>query len=210
MRRNTDSLGSSGGVQASLDSGLRSNDRSSYTDGTLKMALESASYNYPSKDPIFHVLKVPQLTIIPDPKPPRKAPLAGYDMKTLRNQVEFLQSEIDDRTETQRLLFTQNDELWVYSRTLLECNKKNAVSMKQQVIALHEELQELHEERFLLSEKLESAEHSKELFLRMSVELTGARGAVTSAQRMALEAEEALKNVRKENIDLELSLSSQV
>ena len=190
--------------------GMRSLDLAPYEGSESKARLETPTYNYPSKDPIFHIPKVPELTKVPDPKPPRKAPLAGYDMRTLRKQIEYLQSEIEDRTETQQLLYTQNEELWGYSRNLLECNKSNAVLMRKQVKALHDELRQLHQERLLLAEKLESAEHSKEMLLKMGVELSGARGAVTTAQRMALDAEDALTRTKKENDYLELSLSDQV
>ena len=170
----------------------------------------SFSFNYPSKDPAFYIPKVPELTKVPDPKPPKKAPLAGYDMRTLRKQIDYLQSEIEDRTETQQLLYRQNEELWGYSRSLLECNKTNAVLMKNQVKTLHDELRNLHQERLILTTKLESAENSKELLLQMGVELSGARGAATNAHQLALDAEHALTSIRFENEEREKDLSDQV
>lgn len=170
----------------------------------------SLSCNYPPRDPVFHIPKVPELTRIPDPKPPKKAPLAGYDMRTLRKQIDFLQGEIEDRTTTQELLYKQNEELWGYSRSLLECNKANALLMRNQVKTLHDELKGLHQERLILASKLESAENSKELLLKMGVELSNARGEATDVQQLALEAEEALRSIREENEELEYSLSDQV
>lgn len=194
---------------STLSAGMKSGDSVSPSGPTPRMT-ERDINNYPFKDPIFHIPVVPELTIIPDPKPPRKAPLAGYDMKTLRKQIEYLQSEIDDRSDTQQLLFKQNQELWGYCRSLLECNKTNAGLMKRQVRSLHEELCQLHNERLSLAEKLENAEHSKQMLLKMSVELSSARGAVTTAQQLALDAEEALMFVRKESEDLEYVLNKQV
>jgi hypothetical protein len=193
-----------------LGTGTKSFDSAMFEGSETKARPETSTYNYTSKDPIFQIPKVPELTKVPDPKPPRKAPLAGYDMRTLRKQIDYLQSEIDDRTETQQLLYTQNEELWGYSRSLLECNKSNALLMRKQVKALHDELRQLHQERLLLAEKLENAEHSKEMLLKMGVELSGARGAVTTAQRMALDAEDALTRTKRENDYLELTLSDQV
>lgn len=193
-----------------MGTGMKSYDSVPYERSESRTFPVSSSFNYPTKDPIFYIPKVPELTKVPDPKPPRKAPLAGYDMRTLRKQIEYLQSEIEDRTETQQLLYRQNEELWEYSRSLLECNKSNAVMMKKHVTVLHGELRQLHQERLILAEKLESAEHSKEILLKMGVELSGARGAVTTAQRLALDAEDALTTVRQENDDLENTLSDQV
>ena len=182
----------------------------SFMDSGSALMSPGMSCNYPSSDPVFYIPKVPELTKVPDPKPPKKAPLAGYDMRTLRKQIDYLQSEIEDRTETQQLLYRQNEELWGYSRSLLECNKTNALLMRKQVKTLHDELRKLHQERLVLVDKLESAENSKELLLKMGVELSGARGAATNAQELANHAEEALISIRKENEELENSLSDQV
>jgi len=48
--------------------------------------------NYPVAEPVFYVPQVPNITRVPEPRPARRAPLAGYDMKTLRKQIEHLQS----------------------------------------------------------------------------------------------------------------------
>lgn len=177
---------------------------------SLPRKAESEEQKSLLKAPIFHIPSVPQLTIVPNAKQPRKAPLAGYDMKTLRKQIEYLQSEIEDRTDTQQLLFKQNQELWSYCRSLLESNQTNAGLMKRQVRALHDELCQLHIERLSLAEKLENAEHSKHMLLKMSVELSSARGAVTTAEQLALDAEGALTSVRKESENLEYVLNKQV
>ena len=48
--------------------------------------------NYPMAEPVFYVPQCPNITKVPEPRPARKAPVAGYDMKTLRKQIEHLQS----------------------------------------------------------------------------------------------------------------------
>ena len=120
--------------------------------------------NYPHKsgrEPIFYIPKLPELTKVPDPAPPRKAPPTGFDVRTLRKQLEFLQSEITARSETQELLYRQNSELLEYSRALTAANRQNAGIMRDQVTTLHEEMRTLHQERRVLSEKLTDAENSK-------------------------------------------------
>ena len=76
--------------------------------------------------------------------------------------------EIDDRTETQSLLYRQNEELWNYAQSLLDSNKINVALMKEQVGILHDELRCLHLERFDLSEKLQLAQNSSQV-LHVSV-----------------------------------------
>ena len=42
-------------------------------------------------DPVFYIPKIPpNLSTISPPHPPKKLPSIGYDMKTLRKQVEYL------------------------------------------------------------------------------------------------------------------------
>lgn len=55
--------------------------------------IESSSYfvpNYPQKEPVFYVPRVPQLVKVPEPTAPTRPPPPGYDMKTLRKQLEYL------------------------------------------------------------------------------------------------------------------------
>ena len=197
-------------MMSPMGTGVKSYGSVSFVDNESKLMTSNLSCNYPANDPIFYIPKVPELTRVPDPKPPKKAPLAGYDMRTLRKQIDYLQAEMDDRTETQQLLYRQNEELWGYSHSLLECNKTNAVLMRKQVKSLHDELRQLHQERLILTDKLESAENSKELLLQMGVELTGAKGAANNTRQLALHAEQALTVIRHENEELENSLRDQV
>lgn len=86
-------------------------------------------------------LSMPQLTIpplppmvaIPKPKPVKKLPPVGYDMRSLRKQMDILYNEIEDRAKWQDLVFKQNDALWNYTASLLESNQVNVETMKQQV-----------------------------------------------------------------------------
>ena len=40
----------------------------------------------------FVVPKMPTIERVPEPTPAKKAPVAGYDVKTLKKQVGFLQA----------------------------------------------------------------------------------------------------------------------
>lgn len=95
----------------------------------------SSSSSQYFKEPLFFIPKVPELTKVPDPQPPKKAPLTGYDMRTLRKQIDYLQTEIQERMETQQLLYKQNEELWNYAQTLNQCNSSNANIMREQVVS---------------------------------------------------------------------------
>jgi hypothetical protein len=46
--------------------------------------------NYPLDNPLFVVPSFPELTSVPIPRSIDRAPVPGYDMKTLRKQVEYL------------------------------------------------------------------------------------------------------------------------
>jgi hypothetical protein len=48
--------------------------------------------NYPPQEPLFYVPPIPEITKVRELRTQKKAPTAGYDMRTLRKQVEFLQS----------------------------------------------------------------------------------------------------------------------
>lgn len=71
----------------------------------------------------------------------------GYDMRTLRKQIDYLQTDIKERIEIQELLYIQNNELWTYSKSLLECNKNNIILMKSHITCLHNEMKVLYQDR---------------------------------------------------------------
>ena len=60
---------------------------------TIEPSNESSSYfipNFPSINPIFHIPRPPALVKVPPPPPPTTRRANGYDMKTLRKQVDEL------------------------------------------------------------------------------------------------------------------------
>ena len=111
--------------------------------------------NYPFKEPLFYVPHVPNIIKVPEPKVPKRPPPPGYDMRTLRKQVEHLTEEIHEKQEVQSLLYHQNEQLWKYIQDLLESNKANAHIMRNEVMKLHIELKNVHRERYQMVEKLQ-------------------------------------------------------
>ena len=122
------------------------------------------SANAMSSAPIalFKLPKAPDLPKLSDPKPlPRIVP--GYDMRTLRKQLDTLHVEIRERTEQHQNVYSQNEQLWDYIRKLLEYNKTNASTMKGHINTLNNELSILHAERRDLAAKLHEAKHYRQV-----------------------------------------------
>ena len=165
--------------------------------------------NYPVKDPVFIIPNVPELTKVPEPRPLKRAPPPGYDMRTLRKQLDFLYAEIDERTETQALLYRQNEELWNYTQSLLEANKVNVSTMRSQVTCLHDELRTLHDERKILAEKLQLAQNSSELLRKLDIDIGSLRSAGSDAESLRKEAESQLLRAKEERHRLEQELQAQ-
>lgn len=106
---------------------------------------------------LFPIPSPPQLSKVSEPKPvSRIAP--GYDMRTLRKQVDQLNREILDRVDNQSQLYSQNERLWNYMKLLLESNKSNAVKLHDYMGALQEELQSVQKERAVLAERLRAGQ----------------------------------------------------
>lgn len=179
-------------------------------DLNFSIDMDTSNANNISTIPLFHIPQIPELTKVPPPPPPKKAPISGYDMRTLRKQVDFLHSEIEERTEIQSLLYKQNEELWNYTNLLLEANKNNALIVRDQVHNLHNELQQLHTDRSILAEKLEIARNSKQMLFDITKELKGLEITSNESDLIQKDAEEALESVRLENLQLQESLQDQV
>ena len=169
----------------------------------------SAKPNYPIKEPIFTIPDVPDLTKVPEPRPLKRAPAPGYDMRTLRKQLDFLYTEIDERSESQALIFRQNQELWDYTQLLLQANKTNVNTMRSQVASLHDELRTVHEERNMLAEKLQLAQNSKELLSKLESDIGNLQNAGSNAESLRKEAEAQLLRAKEERRRLEQELQSQ-
>ena len=128
--------------------------------------------NYPPSNPIFYVPSVPNLTKISSFAPVKRAPVPGYDVKTLKKQVEFLQNEIENKVTSHRQLFRQNEELWTYTQQLLIANKANAEIVRNEMSRLHYELKGLYNDRVELAKKLELTQNSKIFIEQLTKDLS--------------------------------------
>ena len=98
----------------------------------------------------FHIPPLPQLHKLPEPKPIKKAPVAGYDVKTLKRQVEFLRTEIEERDEAHSRVYNQNVEMWSYIENIIAAAHSNADKMKEHVAMLHTDIEAMNQENGLL------------------------------------------------------------
>ena len=152
--------------------------------------------NYPPSQPLFHIPPVPQLTKVPAPGQRRRPPVAGYDIKTLRKQIEYLQDELSEKTVAHELLYVQNEELWKYTQDLLLANKSNAIGIKEHIAVLYQELQNLHNERHTLAEKLIAAKNSNQLISKIEHDIHEMKS--NKVFRLEKEAEQALYDAKRD------------
>ena len=68
-----------------IGTGVKSYGSVSFMDNESKLMPRNLSCNYPANDPVFYIPKIPELTRVPDPKPPKQAPLAGVLMADIDN-----------------------------------------------------------------------------------------------------------------------------
>jgi predicted nucleic acid-binding Zn-ribbon protein len=183
----------------------------SSTSSAMNMSVGLGAANYPPHEPVFIVPSIPELTKVPEfnkhlntqlrPPPP------GYDMKTLRKQLESLHAEIDERTVAQQLLYRQNEELWNYTQTLMEANKINVSTMQSHIQTLHSELSELHGERKALAEKLQLQSQSNDMLKQLDADIQQLKIANTHAESFKQQAEFELRQANTQRLQLEQELS---
>ncbi|KAJ1416474.1 hypothetical protein B484DRAFT_154676 [Ochromonadaceae sp. CCMP2298] len=197
------------------DRGDRERDREERgrdTDADPNPPSSSSSYfipNYPFSEPLFYIPRIPSITKVPEPQAPKRPPPAGYDMRTLRRQLSFLNEELGEQAQTQVLLHTQNEQLWMYVQDLLEANKANAHLMRGEVLRLHGELKHVHKERYQVAEKLLLARNSKSLLADLQRDLRETQLSAEEVEARKAEAETALLLARQESSSLAEALSSQ-
>lgn len=160
---------------------------------------------------LFYVPSVPQLTKVPPPPTgARRPPQPGYDMRTLRRQLDFLNQELQGGEERQHLLYLQNEQLWHYIQELLQANKSNAQLMRSEVGRLQSELRSVYKERQQLAEQLLLARNSKDMMRQLSSELQERAPALQELRQRKLEAEQQLLAAQAENEGLEVTLREQL
>jgi hypothetical protein len=98
------------------------------------------------RESLFPVPKAPKIGRHKEPRPFHKA-APGYDMKTLRKQLDKMYIELEDRYEIQRALYSQNEQLWGYANSLLELNAVYKTQTDEQLSKMHNRFQLLQDER---------------------------------------------------------------
>jgi len=166
--------------------------------------------NYPSVEPLFHLPTFPDLERMPPPKELPKLPPPGYDMRTLRRQVDALQSELEQRIDGQADLYVQNERLWDYMDSLLDANRLNSERLKDHVGLLHRELFALHRERFRLATALKDARDSATILRELQGEHMTVGREAAEVDKLRLQAQRVLLRAQDENKALEDDLETQL
>jgi hypothetical protein len=166
--------------------------------------------NYPSVDPLFHLPPFPEMTRMGPPKELPKLPPPGYDMRTLRKQVDALQNELEDRIDGQADLYEQNEQLWSYMETLLAANSMNAQRLRDHVGLLHRELYALHSERYRLASKLKDARDSVQILNELKSERDNVGKEASEVDKLRVEAQRVLSRAQDENYYLQTELEKQL
>ncbi len=169
-----------------------------------------AGHYRPGAGASFHIPPVPHMERVPEPKPLKRAPVVGYDVKTLKRQVEFLQQEITERERVHAQVYLQNEEMWKYIRDLIDASHDNADRMKEYCSKLHAEVVTLGAERRELAEKVSLARDSKALLQQIHKNLGNAKFSRDEMEQLREHAEHAYRAAKKENDMLEDSLSNKV
>jgi hypothetical protein len=162
-----------------------------------------------NSDDLFIIPRAPELSKVSEPKPFLKV-TPGYDMRTLRKQIDAMHSDITERCESQAILYKQNEQLWSYLQALLRSNKKNALALSSHVNQLNAELNQLHIDKVLLAEKLTIAQSAQKDLNELSEEHTQVESSLLYAESKRQEALSALESARSQNMNLESSLSGQI
>lgn len=125
-----------------------------------------------------------------------RLPPPGYDMRTLRKQVDSLHQEIENRIEAQEIMYVQNNVLWEYVKSLYKCNRDNAEKLRDYFQELHSELIKVHKERCSLAQRLSIAQSSESVLKMLIEEQRSELSGCLDEEKMMLEADSLLKRWR--------------
>jgi hypothetical protein len=102
---------------------------------------------------LFQIPEAPKLAKIIEPEPfSRVTP--GYDMRTLRKQIEQLRQEILNHVEVQGIIYNQNEVLWNYLKDLVRSNETNSQILEFQILKFSDEFKRLSLERAQQADEL--------------------------------------------------------
>lgn len=111
---------------------------------------------------VFEVPPVPRVGRHPEPRPFHRS-TPGYDMKTIRGQLDSMRGELEGRYSLQAALYAQNEKLWEYSADLLGVSRQYGLQTERQLALLHDHFQLVQNERENICLQLVDAKVSKML-----------------------------------------------
>ena len=137
-----------------------------------------------------------------------RLPPPGYDMRTLRKQVDALQLEIEERIGAQEEIYSQNRVLWDYLKALYRCSGENAQRLRDYFRELYQELVSVHRERYSLCQQLKILRNSENVLKLLAEEQGKVRAACDDDNVLRHEAELLLQQTKRENTELEKRLKT--
>jgi hypothetical protein len=121
------------------------------------MAVSSDNLIPPDENELFPIPTQPKLKKISEIKSfQRISP--GYDMRTVRKQIEQLRQEIIDHVEVQGLVYNQNEILWNYLKDLYQVNERSSLVLNEEVNKWNQHLEKLYYEKAKLADHLRDAQ----------------------------------------------------
>jgi len=158
---------------------------------------------------LFPIPVMPKLTKLAEPTPMKRV-AAGYDMRTLRKQVDTMHAEVALRVDLQQKLYEQNDIMFSYVHELLKAQKKNSRTMKTHVISLQEELYTLQQERAVLVSQITEAQTTKDAIRSIIAQQEGLEQRILEAQNARRASVLAGQAQTVENQEIEANLKESI
>lgn len=145
---------------------------------------------------IFILPSPPKIKKITQPTPWKRIN-PGYDMRTLRKQIEEIRNEIIQRFELQGLLYNENEVLWNYLKELYQSFEKNSTILHSQIEKTNQTLQDLHYEKAEIADKLRDAQGSYREMEKIQLEQQKLKNEILEAERKKIEAQTILQRFNR-------------
>ncbi|CAM9428777.1 unnamed protein product, partial [Discosporangium mesarthrocarpum] len=158
----------------------------------------------------FRTLEPQEGPLPPPPGPPPEVTLRaapGFDLRTLRRQLELLWSEAGAAATYQATVYQDNQELWGRLEARWRNNEANAKAAREHLARLHKAVQRLRAERVRHREAVSSAMRWGDTITDLKARLKASDERVESARRARAEAGEALAEAEASNREADLALS---
>jgi uncharacterized membrane-anchored protein YhcB (DUF1043 family) len=141
---------------------------------------------------LFPIPAQPKLKKILEAKPiSRISP--GYDMRTVRKQIEQLRQEIVDHVEVQGFVYNQNEILWNHFKDLFQVNDRSSTVLYEEVDKLNRHLETLFFEKARLADELRDAQEMVKANEQLEDEENLLKGMIFEAEKKQTFALEELQ-----------------